>query len=120
MLEKNGKFFAISRSNLQAAELLMCYSNVFGKISTASLIILCSVVSSIMPLDRRITGSLAFFIRFNSVQSSGPEVIKLFLIFSRSTIKLFFHFFTLNSVEHEILNDHKYKNIKEFSFFRLR
>ena len=33
----------------------------------------------------------------------GPEVIKLF--------------FMLNSVEHEILNAHKYKNIKKFSFF---
>ena len=26
-------------------------------------------------------------------------------------------FFMLNSVEHEILNSHRYKNIKEFSFF---
>ena len=26
-------------------------------------------------------------------------------------------FFMLNSVEHEILNAHKYKNIKEFGFF---
>ena len=26
-------------------------------------------------------------------------------------------FFMLNSVEHEILNAHKYKNIKNFSFF---
>ena len=26
-------------------------------------------------------------------------------------------FFMLNSVEHEILNAHKYKNIKKFSFF---
>ena len=26
-------------------------------------------------------------------------------------------FFMLNSAEHEILNAHKYKNIKEFSFF---
>ena len=32
----------------------------------------------------------------------GPEVIKLF--------------FVLNSVEHEISNAHKYKNIKKFSF----
>ena len=32
---------------------------------------------------------------------SGPEVIKLF--------------FVLNSLEHEILNAHKYKNIKRFS-----
>ena len=29
-------------------------------------------------------------------------------------------FFMLNSVEHEILNTHKYKNIKKFVFFRLR
>ena len=29
-------------------------------------------------------------------------------------------FFMLNSVEHEILNAHKYKNIKKFSFCRLR
>ena len=28
--------------------------------------------------------------------------------------------FMLNSAEHEILNSHKYKNIKKFSFFRLR
>ena len=27
-------------------------------------------------------------------------------------------FFMLNSVEHEILNAHKYKNIKTFSFFQ--
>ena len=27
-------------------------------------------------------------------------------------------FFTLNSVEHEILNAHTYKNIKKFSFFQ--
>ena len=35
---------------------------------------------------------------------AGPEVIKLF--------------FMLNSVEHEILNAHKYKNIKKISFFQ--
>ena len=29
-------------------------------------------------------------------------------------------FFMLNSVEHEILNAHKYEDIKKFSFFRLR
>ena len=29
-------------------------------------------------------------------------------------------FFMLNSVEREILNAHKYKNIKKFVFFRLR
>ena len=29
-------------------------------------------------------------------------------------------FFMLNSVEHEILNVHKYKNIEKFGFFRLR
>ena len=29
-------------------------------------------------------------------------------------------FFMLNSVEHEILNAHKYINIKKFGFFRLR
>ena len=29
-------------------------------------------------------------------------------------------FFMLNSVEHEILNAHMYKDIKEFGFFRLR
>ena len=29
-------------------------------------------------------------------------------------------FFKLNSVEHEILNARKYKDIKIFSFFRLR
>ena len=29
-------------------------------------------------------------------------------------------FFMLNSVEHEILNAHKYKNIKKFSFFQTR
>ena len=33
----------------------------------------------------------------------GPEVIKNF---------------RLNSAEHEILNAHKYKNIKKFSFFQ--
>ena len=27
-------------------------------------------------------------------------------------------FFVLNSVEHEILNAHKYKNIKKFGFFK--
>ena len=34
----------------------------------------------------------------------GPEVIKLF--------------FMLNSAEHEILNAHKYENIKKFSTFQ--
>ena len=29
-------------------------------------------------------------------------------------------FFILNSVEHEILNPHKYKNINKFGLFRLR
>ena len=29
-------------------------------------------------------------------------------------------FFMLNSTEHEILNSHKYTNIKKFSFFKLR
>ena len=29
-------------------------------------------------------------------------------------------FFVLNSIEHEILNAHKYKNIKKFGFFRFR
>ena len=28
-------------------------------------------------------------------------------------------FFMLNSAEHEILNAHKYKNIKKFSFFSM-
>ena len=37
---------------------------------------------------------------------SGPEVIKLV--------------FMLNSVDHEISNARKYKNIKKFSLFRLR
>ena len=36
-------------------------------------------------------------------KSSGPQVIKLFHA-------------QLNSVEHEILNAHKYKNIKKFGF----
>ena len=36
---------------------------------------------------------------------SGLEVIKNFMI---------------TSAEHEILNAHKYKNIKKFSIFRLR
>ena len=40
----------------------------------------------------------------NTAKSSGPEVIKLF--------------FVLNSVEHEISNAHKYKNIKIFGFFQ--
>ena len=34
----------------------------------------------------------------------GPEVIKLF--------------FMLNSAEHELLNAHKYENIKNFSIFQ--
>ena len=42
----------------------------------------------------------------HSQYESGPEVIK--------------PFFMLNSVEHEILNAHKYKNFKKFRFFRLR
>ena len=29
-------------------------------------------------------------------------------------------FFMLNSVEHEILNAHKYKNIKKYSFFQAK
>ena len=36
-------------------------------------------------------------------ESPGPEVIELFLM--------------LNSVEHEILNAHKLKNIKKVGFF---
>ena len=39
------------------------------------------------------------------VRNLGPEVI---------------FFFMLNSVEHEILNTHKYKNIEKFGFFRPR
>ena len=43
-----------------------------------------------------------------SPYESGPEVIKLFS--GPKDIKLF-------SVEHEILNAHKYKNTKKFGFF---
>ena len=39
---------------------------------------------------------------WSQADKTGPEVIKLFM---------------LNSVEHEILNTYKYKNIKKFSFF---
>ena len=39
----------------------------------------------------------------NENERSGPEVI---------------FFFMLNSAEHEILNAHKYKNIKKFSFLQ--
>ena len=41
-------------------------------------------------------------VKHGMIKQTGPEVIKLFM---------------LNSVEHEILNAHKYKNIKKFSFF---
>ena len=40
---------------------------------------------------------------FSEVGNLGPEVIKFF--------------FMLNSVEHEILNVHKYKDIKKSGFF---
>ena len=43
ILPKNGKFLAISWSNLWAAHLNICCSNVSWKISAASLIILSSV-----------------------------------------------------------------------------
>ena len=46
------------------------------------------------------------YIAINSLETSGPEVIKTFM---------------LNSAEHEILNAHKYKkNIKIFSVLKLR
>ena len=38
----------------------------------------------------------------NIVNRTGPEVVKIFM---------------LSSGKHEILNAHKYKNIKNFSFF---
>ena len=41
--------------------------------------------------------------QFNQTSETGPEVIKKFM---------------LNSAEHEILNDYKYKNIKKFGSFQ--
>ena len=41
--------------------------------------------------------------RLSPGKQTGPEVIKLF--------------FMLNSIEHEILNAHKYKSIKKFGCF---
>ena len=49
-------------------------------------------------------GNILIFIRVCHLHSSGPEVIKLFHA-------------QFNSVEHEILNAHKYKNIKEIQLF---
>ena len=43
--------------------------------------------------------------------------IKLFLTIRPRGYKTFF---MLNSIEREILNAHKYKNIKKFVFFRLK
>ena len=53
-----------------------------------------------------ISFDLLFILRLKVVASGirpGPEVIKPFM---------------LNSAEHEILNAHKYKNTKKFSFFQ--
>ena len=53
-----------------------------------------------------ISFDLLFILRLKVVASGirpGPEVIKLFM---------------LNSAEHEILNAHKYKITKKFSFFQ--
>ena len=46
---------------------------------------------------------LASVLNGRDLSRSGPEVIKLF--------------FMLNSVEHKIVNAHKYINIKKFGFF---
>ena len=42
--------------------------------------------------------------------SSGPDPI--------SRTRGYIFFFMLNSVEHEVLNAYKYKNIKKFSLFQ--
>ena len=43
-----------------------------------------------------------------------------FILCQISNLRGYKTFFMLHSVEHEILNARKYKNIKKFSFFRLR
>ena len=48
-------------------------------------------------------------IRLILKEQPGPEVIKLFSCSTQLSMRL-----------HEILNAHKYKNIKKFGFFRLR
>ena len=42
------------------------------------------------------------------------------LLFLSSSARGYKTFFMLNSTEHEILNAHKYKNIKKFGFFKFR
>ena len=56
-------------------------------------------------MDRH-TGEQNHYYKRTENQTPGPEVIKLF--------------FMLNSFEHEILNAHKYKNIKKFSCFKIQ
>ena len=50
-----------------------------------------------------------------------PKVDKgsfLLIVFARP--RGYKTFFVLNSIVHEIINAHKYKNIKKFGFFRFR
>ena len=58
--------------------------------------------------------------RDKNVRIASPEIVPIQLVrLSRSTSwpRGYKTFFVLNSVEHEILNAHKYKNIKKFRFF---
>ena len=41
----------------------------------------------------------------------------MLVLMSKTRPQSYKTFFMLNSVEHEILNAHKYKNIKKFIFF---
>ena len=54
--------------------------------------------------------------------------LKDFITYENQSWEYFLHYwprgdktlFVLNSVEHKILNAHKYKNIKKFSFFQVQ
>ena len=60
------------------------------------------------------------FLHFHCFYDSTIEIHKaskkIYISFSRP--RGYNTFFVLNSVEHEILNAHKYKNIKKFGLFK--
>ena len=62
--------------------------------------------------------ALIINILFKTVLNSSPDHISVSRIFKFQTWPQGYKtFFMLNSVEHEILNAHKYKSIKKFGFF---
>ena len=52
------------------------------------------------------------------MQASKQEITENVSLCNKTWPQGYKSFFMLNSVEHEILNAHKYKNIKKLSFFQ--